>query len=53
MCLVFRDPRREDHTIWTGVTPGAVFTVNVRHPTRLRVTANACPLARKSASQQG
>jgi hypothetical protein len=26
-CSMFRDPRRDDHTIWTAVAPEAVFTV--------------------------
>jgi len=27
MCSIFRDPRRNDHTIWTAVAPDEVFTV--------------------------
>jgi hypothetical protein len=27
MCSISRDPRREDHTIWTAAAPDAVFTV--------------------------
>jgi hypothetical protein len=27
MCPMFRDPRRQEHTTWTAVTPDAVFTV--------------------------
>ena len=27
MCSMFRDPRREDHTICTAAAPNAVFTV--------------------------
>jgi hypothetical protein len=37
---MFRDPRREDHTIWTAVAADEVFTVRTyAHHTRLRAIA--------------
>jgi hypothetical protein len=31
---MFRDPRRNDHTIWTAVAPDEVFTVRTYATTR-------------------
>ena len=52
MCSTLRDPRREDHTIWTAVAPDAVFTVRTYATRRdYEPRRSAIPLVRKSASQ--
>ena len=44
---MFRDPRREDHTIWTAVAPDAVFTVRTYATRRDYEPRRARPLVRK------
>ena len=55
MCSIFRDPRRNDHTIWTAVAPDEVFTVRARTPPDEATgnhPASAQICCRQSANQQ-